>query len=379
MKITKIIVSLTTAILSCLTTLAAQITSEQADSILHSYLRGHWGEEMGHDYEYFIYYRIFVNKNPSDTVRISFPSFPNDDIVAINSFLYAIEPFMDPNVNVGGHSRWFLIDKHSGTLSISENTRSFTFSDNWYSSQEWILKDCLFKEEPPKTLNKTDADRFLIDTLQQLLDTEHPYAYTLYSYPDTSTFGFSWYYRESSSNEINFTFVDYMSPPPANLYLYFLLMEDSTGIQCFYITIWKPTNESPIYISCQSLYDDYIETWCIPLDLWSYPITYIHLHQVGNESAPETTSAMQAGRLFPNVPNPFSSVTRIRYSLPESCRSAELQILDLQGRLVQRLALDRNGNDEAEISLDGHAPGLYIGILLVDGIPADRTRLLKAE
>ena len=373
MKITKTIVSLTTAMLTCIAILQAQITAEQADSIVKAYLKEHWGEEMGHDYEYFIYYRIFVNTNPSDTIRISFPSFPNDNIVAINSFLYAIQPFMDPNVNVGDHSRWFLIDKHSGALSISENTLSFTFSDNWYSSQEWILKDCLFKEEPPKTLNKTDADRFLIDTLQQLVGTEHPYAYTLYSYPDTSTFGFSWYYRESSSNEINFTFLYYMSPPPANLYLYFLLMEDSTGIQCFDITTWKPTNESPIYMNCQS------STWCIPLDLWTYPITHIHLRQVSNEAFPETASAAQAGKLFPNVPNPFSSVTRIRYSLPESCRSAELQILDLQGRLVQRLALGRNGNDEAEISLDGHAPGLYFGILLVDGIPADRLRLVKTE
>ena len=116
-----------------------------------------------------------------------------------------------------------------------------------------------------------------------------------------------------------------------------------------------------------------------PLDLWTYPVIYTHLRQVSNESFHETASAAQAGKLFPNVPNPFSSVTRIRYSLPESCRSAELQILDLQGRPVQRLALDRNGNDEVEISLDGHAPGLYIGILLVDGIPADRLRLLKAK
>ena len=111
-----------------------------------------------------------------------------------------------------------------------------------------------------------------------------------------------------------------------------------------------------------------------PLNLDTWPLIRSY--------EPTANEALQTGNkalLFSNVPNPFSSVTRIRYSLPESCRSAELQILDLQGRLVQRLASDRNGNDEAEISLDGHAPGLYIGILLVDGIPADRIRLVKIE
>ena len=99
------------------------------------------------------------------------------------------------------------------------------------------------------------------------------------------------------------------------------------------------------------------------LDAWplirSYETTANEALQTGNKAL-----------LFSNVPNPFSSVTRIRYSLPESCQSAELQIIDLQGRLIQRLDLDKGDANEVEVSLDGH---------LVDGIPADRIRLLKAE
>ena len=68
-----------------------------------------------------------------------------------------------------------------------------------------------------------------------------------------------------------------------------------------------------------------------------------------------------------------------KYNLPDKYRSAELQIIDLQGRIVQTLSLSGYGTGETEIDMTSHAPGLYIGILHVDGIPTDRIRLMKTE
>ena len=45
-------------------------------------------------------------------------------------------------------------------------------------------------------------------------------------------------------------------------------------------------------------------------------------------------------RLYPNHPNPFSTVTAIRYDLPEPAQ-VDLTIYDVSGRVVRRLASSR--------------------------------------
>ena len=116
----------------------------------------------------------------------------------------------------------------------------------------------------------------------------------------------------------------------------------------------------------------------MPTELWTYPIVYTHLRRVGNEPVAEAALTEGAGRLHPNVPNPFLSATRLRYEIPENARSAELRIMDLQGRIVCVQALT-SGQGEMEVDLDGREAGLYIGVLLVDGMPADRIWLVKCR
>jgi hypothetical protein len=71
-------------------------------------------------------------------------------------------------------------------------------------------------------------------------------------------------------------------------------------------------------------------------------------------------------RLYPGRPNPFSSVTRVRYDLPEAAR-VDLEVFDVSGRLVLRL-LDHRLKQPGRhcIVWDGRndtqrrvAPGIY--------------------
>jgi hypothetical protein len=59
-------------------------------------------------------------------------------------------------------------------------------------------------------------------------------------------------------------------------------------------------------------------------------------------------------------PNPFNSRTEVTFSLPQAM-DAKLELLDLQGRRVQTLALGRLSRGEHQASLDGSnlAAGLY--------------------
>jgi dextranase len=61
------------------------------------------------------------------------------------------------------------------------------------------------------------------------------------------------------------------------------------------------------------------------------------------------------------APNPFSSATTVRFTLP-AADQAELTLSDLQGRLVQQWPQGRVGAGPHKISLDGQqlAPGVYL-------------------
>ena len=341
--------------------LQAQITLVQADSIAKAYLRSNWLPE----WKEWQPFRLWVNTQNSDTLYL----FDDSAQFVTNSYLYILTG-SNPGINMVGPEIYFSVDKTSG---LSKATSGSYIPLDF---QHYRISDYCWETECPKTMTYEEANRIISDSIELRYGANYPNAYTVYAYPDTSTMGASWAFM-ARNNLPSFTLIAWApssTPPECNLFFYFFIEEKNDSLWTNLMSVSR-TADSSIHLfqmSDPALYE-------VPLDLWTYPVIYTHLRQVSNEDASATISERKAGRLFPNVPNPFSSVTRIRYSLPESCQSAELRILDLQGRLIQRLALDRNGNDEVEVSLDGHAPGLYIGILLVDGIPADRIRLLKAE
>ena len=337
----------------------AQITLQQADSIVKQHLRSNW-PVVDAD---FYYYHIWFYPDFSDTVR--FPVFESEDIVITNSYIYDIEFYSNPRPLTNTHQA-LTVDKTTGEISFPEHS-PFAWDGKWY------IKDCVFEKDIPKLVNKAEADSFLIAGLHLMFGEDAP-AYTLYSYPDTSTIAFFYYTPYEENNALALYWDEFSSIPTSNRIYYFVMIEDSASLKGSPFMVERD-QEGEL---CSWYYWDFTTT-DIPFNLWQWPVTYTYLHHVDNETSPEALASAAKATLYPNVPNPFSSSTRVKYNLPDKYRSAELQIIDLQGRIVQTLSLSDYGTGETEIDMTSHAPGLYIGILHVDGIPTDRIRLMKTE
>jgi hypothetical protein len=98
-----------------------------------------------------------------------------------------------------------------------------------------------------------------------------------------------------------------------------------------------------------------------PMSEWSEPV-YFETGRAGETVPP-------VGRLRPNYPNPFNPETRIVYGVPEELGEGgaiQLEVLDLQGRRVRLLEIDRTPGWH-EVSWDGkndrgipQATGVYL-------------------
>jgi Chaperone of endosialidase/Secretion system C-terminal sorting domain len=70
--------------------------------------------------------------------------------------------------------------------------------------------------------------------------------------------------------------------------------------------------------------------------------------------------------LTQNTPNPFTSTTTIRYTLPADVRNATLAIFDMSGRLQQQYN-NLNGSSQVLVNGGSLQPGMYTYALLVKG------------
>ncbi len=69
-----------------------------------------------------------------------------------------------------------------------------------------------------------------------------------------------------------------------------------------------------------------------------------------------------------NRPNPFSSATAIDYVIPSDANNAQIQIFDVQGRLIKSTALDHTGEGTLNVNTNGTlSPGSYNYSLIIDG------------
>ena len=88
---------------------------------------------------------------------------------------------------------------------------------------------------------------------------------------------------------------------------------------------------------------------------------------------------MDAGKLYQNSPNPWSSETVIRYSLPQTVATADIYIYDMQGIQLKRVAA--NGRGESQVTLTAHdlKAGMYIYALVADGTLIDSKRMILTK
>lgn len=105
------------------------------------------------------------------------------------------------------------------------------------------------------------------------------------------------------------------------------------------------------------------------------------LRQITSSLRSGTVSIQSAAEaiLFQNTPNPFNKTTVIRYYIPENTRSAQLQILDMNGQLLQTTSLNGKGNQNLSIDGGRLSPGTYQYILYVDGRRIDAKKMILTE
>ena len=381
--------------LSC--SFSQNISRKQADSIMEKYLLYYDSiqsqpllpEVAPASWSWYPYNTYLLT---GDTLFQDTAAFPGALRWSQNAYVYFIKSYLP----VYGQTPecFFSIDRNNG--QVEEHYAGGVLG---YARRPFMEPvDILWNKEPVIHISQAEAsnalDRYLSDNYGNL----HPYPYRVYAYPDSTKNNPMWPCDPMGSDYRGYAGTHF-SYYYDNTFTYMLAEETDSGTTFRYLAALK--NDPAIHIPDGDFYlIAHIEENGVYLyDIPDSAIEIIDpfIYRVGENAAeplnldewplirsyePTANKALQAENkalLFCNVPNPFSSVTRIRYTLPGSRRSAELQILDLQGRPVQRLALDKNDNNEVEIRLDGHAPGLYIGILRVDGIPANRIRLIKAH
>ena len=86
--------------------------------------------------------------------------------------------------------------------------------------------------------------------------------------------------------------------------------------------------------------------------------------------------ALDVPSLEQNDPNPFTQTTVVRYTLPESVKSAFLYIYDLNGTQIGQKTLQGRGKSSVTLEAGSLAPGMYLYALVADGKVIDTKRMI---
>lgn len=92
-----------------------------------------------------------------------------------------------------------------------------------------------------------------------------------------------------------------------------------------------------------------------------------------------TTGLLEgAASIGQNIPNPSNASTEIPYFLPAGSGQAEIRVMDLNGRILQRWLVDGPGVSSVSLNHQGWASGIYLYGLFMDGRPV-QTREMQLQ
>ena len=93
----------------------------------------------------------------------------------------------------------------------------------------------------------------------------------------------------------------------------------------------------------------------------------------------ENLESKENGKLFQNMPNPFSVNTEIRFEIPENSTSAKLLIHDMQGVEIKSYAITSKGIGNIFIQGSELQAGMYMYTLLVNNMIVDTKRMVLTK
>ncbi len=81
----------------------------------------------------------------------------------------------------------------------------------------------------------------------------------------------------------------------------------------------------------------------------------------------KTVDPIAGSFLLQNTPNPFDQSTKIQYFIPEDLGSAQMDIRNIKGELLETIQIKEGGFGSIEIAAESFAQGSYVYTLSVDG------------
>lgn len=91
------------------------------------------------------------------------------------------------------------------------------------------------------------------------------------------------------------------------------------------------------------------------------------------------TTEGEAAVLYQNVPNPFKKSTTIRYSVPETARTAYMDIMDESGNKIKTFNLSPGSQQSVSLDISHLSSGMYYYSLTVDNKTIDTKKMILAK
>ena len=109
-------------------------------------------------------------------------------------------------------------------------------------------------------------------------------------------------------------------------------------------------------------------------------VAYATAKPVGTTDMSSTNvEATLVASLSQNTPNPFSEVTTIAFTLPESIKEAMLCIYDMNGTQLEQIAIAERGASSVQIDGYKFSAGMYLYSLIADGTVIDTKRMVLTK
>lgn len=84
-------------------------------------------------------------------------------------------------------------------------------------------------------------------------------------------------------------------------------------------------------------------------------------------------------KLYQNVPNPFNSITKINFYLPESISDAKIIVFNMQGGFIESYSIKERGDSSIIIEKFSLEAGMYIYALIADGKEIDAKKMILTK
>ncbi|MEM8523618.1 MAG: tail fiber domain-containing protein [Bacteroidota bacterium] len=104
-----------------------------------------------------------------------------------------------------------------------------------------------------------------------------------------------------------------------------------------------------------------------------------NLPQIQTVELTDDGTPTKTARLNQNTPNPFNGVTTISYFIPKEITQAILQITDVNGKVIKRVDIAKNGQGTLEIDATQLQNGQYFYSLILDGKLFESKQMLLAK